>query len=182
MEREQIIKALECCVKNECDKCPIFKEADYVDILAPNALALIKEQGEQIFKLENRLKECENGYEGTLYLKSCKLHDAEEKVKELAEENERLRAENARYEAENHAKFDKWLKLEEATKKRHEELFKEAKIVVRADTVREFAERLKGKINAIRKKRDMVMFPFAEAAISAIEQEIDQITKEMIGE
>lgn len=51
----------------------------------------LKEKSEQIFKLENRLKECENGYEGTLFLESCKRHDAEEKVKELTAENERLR-------------------------------------------------------------------------------------------
>ena len=57
-----------------------------------DAIALIKEQEEQIFKLENRLKECENGYEGTLFLDRCKLHDAEEKIKELTEKNERLKA------------------------------------------------------------------------------------------
>lgn len=48
-----------------------------------DALSLIKSQEQKIFDLENRLKECENGYKGTLYLESCKLRDAEEKINEL---------------------------------------------------------------------------------------------------
>ena len=45
-----------------------------------------KNQEQRIFELENRLKECENGYEGTLYLDRCKLHDADEKIKKLTAE------------------------------------------------------------------------------------------------
>ena len=67
----------------------------------------------------------------------------EQRIKELSEENERLRAENARYEAENHAEFNKWLKLEEATKRHHSELFEEAKIAVKEDTGRKMQERLR---------------------------------------
>lgn len=54
--------------------------------------SFVNAQADKIFTLENRLKECENGYEGTLFLDRCKLHDAEEKVKELTEENERMHA------------------------------------------------------------------------------------------
>ncbi|MBR2474180.1 MAG: hypothetical protein IKB51_04030 [Clostridia bacterium] len=96
MEKEQIIKALECCtvgIGTECEKCPYMRTAYCNDVLKKEVLALIKSQDEQIFQLENRLKECENGYAGTLHLESCKLHDAEEKIKELTEENERLQAE-----------------------------------------------------------------------------------------
>ena len=53
-----------------------------------------------------------------------------------------MRAENAKYEAENHAQFDKWLKLEEATKRHHSELFEEAKIAVKEETVRKMQEKL----------------------------------------
>lgn len=70
--------------------------AGWCDIAADqleSAISIIKSYGEQIFSLENRLKECENGYEGTLYLERCKLHDAEEKIKELTEQNNKLRAE-----------------------------------------------------------------------------------------
>lgn len=61
---------------NISDDCEIF--------------AFVSAQADKIFALENRLKECENGYEGTLHLESCKLHDAEEKVKELTQANEQL--------------------------------------------------------------------------------------------
>ena len=61
---------------NISDDCEIF--------------AFVKKQEDTIFALENRLKECENGYEGTLFLDRCKLHDAEEKVKELTQANEML--------------------------------------------------------------------------------------------
>lgn len=47
----------------------------------------VKKQEEQIFALENRLKECENGYEGTLALERAR-------VRELSEENMKLRVKN----------------------------------------------------------------------------------------
>lgn len=49
-------------------------------------LFVILANEQKIFELENRLKECENGYSGTLALERAK-------IKELTEENERLRAE-----------------------------------------------------------------------------------------
>lgn len=64
------------------------------------ALALINSQEHRIFELENRLKECENGYEGTNFLDRCKLHDAEENVKKLTEENKMWQ------EASEHTDFD----------------------------------------------------------------------------
>ena len=93
LNAEQVKKALECCALGDCTPCPYHQL--YVgcrDRMAEDSLALINSQEQKIFELKNRLKECENGYEGTLYLDRCKLHDAEEKIKELTEENERLRA------------------------------------------------------------------------------------------
>ena len=93
LNREQIIKALECCASDGCEFCPYSRMptlANCVLFTMGNALSLIKEQEQKIFELENRFKECENGYEGTLYLDRCKLHDAEEKVKELTQANEQL--------------------------------------------------------------------------------------------
>ncbi len=85
MEKEQIIKALECCTSGKpCRECEYKdKSKDTFGCRKKcliDALALIKEQGEQIFKLENRLKECENGYSQTLALERAK-------VKELSETN-----------------------------------------------------------------------------------------------
>ena len=92
MEREKIIKALEFCANNDdCVgvMCPYYTiGCEYK--MPKDALSLIKEQEQKIFELEKCLKERENGYEGTLYLDRCKLHDAEEKVKELTQANEQL--------------------------------------------------------------------------------------------
>ncbi len=90
--------------------------------------------------------------------------------KELTEENERLKAENAKYEAENHAEFNKWLKLEEATKRRHSELFEEAKIAVKEDTVRKMQERLKARLD--RNGWDI--------AVAYAQKIADEIAKEML--
>ena len=124
-------------------------------------LTVITTDEQKIFELENHLKECENGYEGTLFLDRCKLHDAEEKVKELTEENERLRAQNEVLEiTEKDLRFrNKELqKCNEGLAKNIEELEIEGDKVreayahyeettglkqVRADTVRKMQERLK---------------------------------------
>ncbi len=79
-----------------------------------------------------RRESCKNCYECVANLKK----DALALIEELTEENERLRGENAKFEAENHAEFNKWLKLEEATKRHHSELFEEAKVAVKEETVR----------------------------------------------
>jgi len=105
MEKEQIIKALELHSTgsvDDCKNCPydrieLADDETCANRMCLDTLALIKSQDEQIFQLENRLKECENGYAGTLHLESCKLHDAEEKIKELTEENERLTKANEVY-------------------------------------------------------------------------------------
>ena len=94
LNAEQIIKALECCIVNDwnstkCNECPIYNGGGgCIDELKEATLTLINSQERKIKELENRLKECENGYEGTLYLDRCKLHDAEQKIKELTEKNE----------------------------------------------------------------------------------------------
>jgi hypothetical protein len=135
LNREKIIKALECCVVNSnCNGCPFWEgyvtHRNCLQTACKNALSLIKE---------------------------------------LTEENERLRAENDKYEAENHAEFNKWLKLEEATKRHHAELFEEAKIAVKEETVRKMQERI------------------AEHATNGYPRKvrldvIDQIAKEMVEE
>ena len=145
LNREEIVKALECCAtsQNLCEECPIdrAKKDDCIcgQFLAQNALALITSQ--------------------------------EQRIKELTEENERLRVENDKYEAENHAEFNKWLKLEETTKRRHAELFKEAKIAVKEDTVRKMQNELKKTFSALCKGEMVDLFRI-----------IDQIAKEMLEE
>lgn len=96
----------------------------------------------------------------------------EQRIKELTEENERLRAENAKYEAENHAEFNKWLKLEEATKRHHSELFEDAKIAVKEETVRKMQERFQAYFGTYVLGYKI---PLTEAL-----KAVDQIAKEML--
>lgn len=77
MDREQIVKALECCSKDDCDNCPNTFGNCYSN-LAKDALSLIKELTEE---LEVTLKQY------TAYQEA-----ATQRMRELTEENERLRA------------------------------------------------------------------------------------------
>ena len=141
LNAEQIKKALECCSADtaDCHSCP------YGEFSEGNCF--------------------DNAKKDSLAL----ITSQEQRIKELTEENERLRAENAKYEAENHAEFNKWLKLEEATKRHHAELFEEAKIAVKADTVRKMQE-------LVRKKIKKTYWLNGRA----VYVEIDKIAKEML--
>lgn len=125
-----------------------------------DALALIKQQDEQIFQLENRLKECENGYAGTLHIESCKLLDAEERVKELTEENEALTI-----------KCNAW---HLAAERVGEEIQ-----VIKANTVREMQERFKELMG-----NEYTSCGFCNArgywSVKAVKDNIDRIAKEIL--
>ena len=65
MTDDEIIEALDCCIKNEkCDKCPMYKKCeffydrDYVGIpdILILSLDLIKRQNTKIYKLEHDKK------------------------------------------------------------------------------------------------------------------------------
>ena len=90
MEREQIKKALECWISEYgCTGCPFIEQGcfdcGHIPIeISKSILALINSQEQRIFELENRLKECENGYEGTLHLERAK-------IKQLTEERDTFR-------------------------------------------------------------------------------------------
>lgn len=175
MEREQIIKALECCTSGRpCRGCD-FKDKSKDTFgcrkqLLIDALSLIKELTEEVDSLEAQKEHLDLLVDGKLK----RISALEKNVLSLTEENERLRAENARYEAENHEKFDKWMKLEEATKRHHAELFQEAKIAVKEETVRKMSERFIAEIEQTPNAN--------EHFIKAWKSKIDQIAKEMIGE
>jgi hypothetical protein len=120
LDAEQIIRCLECCkTAYDCFTCDNFHRGctGFREDLAKSAVALIKSYERKIFELENRLKECENGYEGTLALERAK-------IKELTEENERLENALVEQSAEN---------VMLCVEIKH----------ARADTVREMQERLK---------------------------------------
>ena len=57
MERNDVIKALECCAKNDCTQCRYHRqENECVDLLASQTLSLIKELTEENERLKLRRK------------------------------------------------------------------------------------------------------------------------------
>ena len=127
LNAEKIYKELAMFIEDMPTNLLGFKRTEKFREFLKNVLSLIKSQEQKIFDLENRIKECENGYEGTLRLDRCKLHDAEEKIKKLdvdlkamrgaansyklhnkklTEENERLRADLSDAEAKTEKAID----------------------------------------------------------------------------
>ena len=99
------------------------------------------------------------------------LIDTKRILRKAEEEITRQPAEIDRYERESNSKFDKWKLLDDRTKQRYAELYEEAKSVVRAEAIKEFAERLK--------KRQVRICDCFEG-VSIID--IDKLVKEMVGE
>lgn len=116
LNTEQVKKGLKCCTfKPKCKECPYNGKDCFA--LDKDAHAIIESQEQKIFELENRLKECENGYEGTLHLERAKIKELTDRIeilemlckvndrvgedyirecnknKELTEQNEKLKAE-----------------------------------------------------------------------------------------
>ena len=89
MEKDQIIKAIDILEKFDFlqgqragrelwNGKPFEVQEQDISNFSSNVnwlIGFIKEQDEQIFKLENRLKECENGYSQTLALERAKVKE-----------------------------------------------------------------------------------------------------------
>jgi hypothetical protein len=79
------------------------------------------------------------------------------------------------YEKENREKFNKWLILEKRTKERYAELYEEAKDVVRAEAIKDFAERLK------EMKYQSSEWSHGAHPFVVEEEDIDYLVEEMTG-
>jgi hypothetical protein len=92
----------------------------------------------------------------------------------------RQKAEIERFERENKNAFDKWKRLDERTKERYADLYEEAKCVVRADAVKEFAERLiEDRLGFV--ALENVTDEYAEGyhdALCCVEEQVDNLLKE----
>ena len=127
MDREQIVKALECCSKDDCDNCPNGFGNCYAN-LAGYALDLIRELTESLDRVQ---KQC-----GEIIVE-CDERDAErlKQVAKLTDENERYEERLCREAKcqDDLAIYIVDLKVEVAQAK--------------ADTVRKMQERLKNAFN-----------------------------------
>jgi hypothetical protein len=94
LNREQIIKALECCTSHEkCSECPCTDFCQGPSWLDENAFALINSQEQTIKELTEEidsLKQCME-HEHASFMET--FGEYGEKCERLAEENERLKAE-----------------------------------------------------------------------------------------
>lgn len=95
-----------------------------------------------------------------------------ERLETLYEQNNNQKAEIERYEKESDEKFNKWKLLDDRTKQRYAELYEEAKSVVRAEAVKEFAEKVKMAF----------YYEFDEIIPSIMADKIDNLVKEMAGD
>lgn len=84
MEKEQIIKALECCTKGDCDNCPNDFGNCYSN-LARDALALIKELTEDNERLNGHLNQLKHRYD------ICKQNAKTEKIDTVRKMQDRLK-------------------------------------------------------------------------------------------
>lgn len=90
MTDEEIEKALTQCgdLSNfDCKGCPLEGEALCYSIIRENALDYINRLKEQIYQTEQKLAECENGYQATLDLeRRMRADDKEQARKDTAKE------------------------------------------------------------------------------------------------
>ena len=87
---KELIKALEVCLSSNkgCSQCPYDDECGFdAHFMKGMCLRALKQYEEinnhkdnKILSLEKALEEQKNGYEQTLYLERCKIHDLEEKL------------------------------------------------------------------------------------------------------
>ena len=95
LNREQIIKALECCtvgIGTECEKCPYMRTAYCNDVLKKDILCYIKELTEDNEYLKTQLTATEARAESRKESDIAEILELRTKVEELTEENERLKA------------------------------------------------------------------------------------------
>lgn len=186
LNREQIIKALECCtvgIGTECEKCPYMRTAYCNDVLKKDILSYIKE----LTQANEQLSESYDHLEKTkdeLLAERSRLTEHNAQILQFGEEWEALarkfEAENKKLTVENERLKNRCVAKVILTSKDAEKIKKECiervKLDIKAiqtNTVRKMQERLKTKskvrINTI----------FGKCLMLTAE-DIDQIAKEML--
>ena len=82
MNKDEIKKALERCLSNDCDNCPYYDDDECRDILIDAALTLITKQEKEIERLKTTLGQC-----------NTELNSALESLKSQCREIGELKAE-----------------------------------------------------------------------------------------
>ena len=88
----------------------------------------------------------------------------------------RQKAEIERYEKEHKENFDKWKMLADKTKNHYEELYQEAKAIIKAEAVKEFIKRFEKKIKDV--KFTIGQTWEIQSALKEVKKEMGVITDE----
>lgn len=149
MNKEQIIAEFNSVIKHA-----EFVDSEYLESpleinYLKSALALIKDQDEQIFKLQNLLKENENGYAQTLFLEKCKNKD-------LTEENEKLKKAKYIYATVDYCADDLAKALEEIKELKEENKSLAKTVNEASDLIRKQRARI-NQLKAYDEERDIAL-------------------------
>lgn len=180
-KEKEIIKAFEVCRgKDLCNECAYAEDIDCLRRREKDAIDLMKRQRAEIDDLTR----------DTIPKLRASLARANKYGIEADKENKRLNAEIERlhnillsFTNEIHFWSNKY--GYDTTELSLIPILNEAESVreaIKAEAVKEFAERLHKGIDDFRDKREMVMLPYTESALLIIERKIDLIAKEMVGE
>ena len=103
MTDNEIIKALECCIKetSDCDNCPLYvpADADCINISKSGALDIINRLQAEIENLKDTLYDAEGVNLVNYWYQQCEI--AENGNRNFDEENKKLKAENEKLKNEN---------------------------------------------------------------------------------
>ena len=167
---KEIIKALECCGKNHitgstdaCEHCFLQNSAMCVTELIYKALDLINRQQAEIEKHKNNCESC--GAKTRVCIENLQNNIAEKQA-----EIERL---------QKHSKkvLETCSRVTKANDERNNDIFQGAIEVVRAEAIKEFAERLKLKVDI-----DLCEAIECSEYLYNLPKLIDNLVKEMVGE
>lgn len=132
-------------------------------------LPYFKERIKEVFDNYHNL----NGGKDPLYI--AVLRDGYRIVRKSEEEITRQQAEIEKLESANDEKFSQWYMLTEKTKQHYADLYNEAKDILKAEAIKEFADRLKEKsFKTIRN------YGLTKDVVEVCD--IDNLVKEMVGE
>lgn len=123
MNKDEIKKALERCISNDCDNCPYYYYDGCRDILIDAALNLITEQEQEIERVNKELSEKEeyhrmtqalcHSYRNDYWKTFQRLEEQQQEIEQLKAANEKRLTCDFVKTAQKHAKIDVLNELKE---------------------------------------------------------------------
>ena len=182
MTDKEIIKALECCLDtspSSCGKCPLFNVDVTISKMICSKVAmkisldLINRQQAEIENLNNFLYDAEGVNLVNYWYQQCEI--AENGCRNLEEENKKLKAEIERLQKNSKKVLEICSRVIKANDERNNEIFQGAIEVVRAEAIKEFAERFVNNLPSDNDCNSLI-------AVGLVKTIIQNVKKEMAGD